>query len=152
MSEGNLLVTAILAALSAQIIKIPLTYFSQNRWDWRVAFNSGGMPSSHTAMMVALTTACLQKYGWNNPYFCISATVTLIIMYDAAGVRREAGQHAAVLNELTTILQNTAVQELPNSQIAISNYPLNEMIGHKPIEVFGGVLIGLIVAWVTHSV
>ncbi|HVJ49903.1 divergent PAP2 family protein [Desulfitobacterium sp.] len=145
MSEGNLFITALLAAIFAQVIKIPLTYISQNRWDWRAAFSSGGMPSSHTAMMVALTSACLRNYGWNNPYFCISATVTLVIMYDAAGVRREAGNHAILLNEITSALQNVNIPDLKNIQITLSNYPLNEKIGHQPIEVLGGVLIGLIV-------
>lgn len=150
MSEGNLLVTALLSVIAAQVIKVPLTYILQNRWDWRAAFSSGGMPSSHTAMMVGLTTACLRDYGWNNPYFSISAVVTLIIMYDAAGVRREAGHHAVILNEISTVLQNVTVPDLENYPIAIPIYHLKEMIGHKPIEVFGGALMGLIVAWLTH--
>lgn len=147
MSQGNLFITALLAAILAQVIKIPLTYITENHWDWRVAFSSGGMPSSHTAMMVALTSACLKNYGWNNPYFCISATVTLIIMYDAAGVRREVGNHAVLLNAISSALQSAGGSDLQNIKIDLSNCPFKEKIGHRPFEVFGGVLIGLIVGF-----
>ncbi len=145
MFDSNILLfSALLSALIAQISKVPISYWRNRVWDCTAVFQSGGMPSSHTALMVGLTAACLFEYGWNNPYFAISFVLTLIVMYDAAGVRRQAGHHAVILNKLTTTLQSLdrTIDSKPN----VSTNPLKEVLGHNPIEVAGGILAGLITA------
>ncbi|MDQ7095631.1 divergent PAP2 family protein [Desulfosporosinus sp. PR] len=139
-----LIISALLSATIAQMAKIPLFYLTQRVWNWRVAFQAGGMPSSHTALMVGLTTSTLLIYGWNNPYFSISAAITLIVIYDAAGVRRQAGQQAAILNKLTSSLQELNMKL--NIELLILPSNLKEVLGHSPIEVLGGIIIGMITA------
>ncbi len=139
-----LLATSILSALVAQILKIPFTYLTQRCWNWRAAFKPGGMPSSHTALMVGLTSSTLFKYGWNNPYFAIAAAVTLVVIYDAAGVRRQAGHQAVVLNELTATME-TLNQKL-RTNVSIKPSHLKEVLGHSPLEVLGGIVVGTVVA------
>lgn len=148
----NLLFAGIFALLAAQVLKIPLTYLTHERWEWRAALRPGGMPSSHAALMMGLTTASIINYGWGSPYFSISAAVTLIVMYDAAGVRREAGQHAVVLNELTATLDSVfncgpsspGNSEVGHPRISLPDVRLKEVLGHKPIEIMGGALVGIL--------
>lgn len=146
---NSLLLSAILSAIAAQILKIPINYWFQRTLDWRAALKPGGMPSSHTALMVGLTTATLLKYGWNNPYFAITASVTMIVIYDAAGVRRQAGQHAIVLNELTATIE-TLNKQL-NTELHIKPSRLKEVLGHSPLEVLGGTVVGIVMALVIIS-
>ncbi|TGE31743.1 divergent PAP2 family protein [Desulfosporosinus sp. Sb-LF] len=137
-----LLFTALFSAIFAQIIKVPINYWRNRIWDWKAVFQPGGMPSSHTALMVGLTTGCLFEYGWGDPYFAISFSITLIVMYDAAGVRRQAGQHAVVLNKLTSMFQNSR----GNIEAKTGDTPLKEVLGHNPVEVVGGIIVGIITA------
>lgn len=145
--QSNPLTSALMAALIAQFIKIPISYLVHRHWDWRAAFRSGGMPSSHTALMVGLTSTLFLSYGWNNPYVSISTAVTLIVMYDATGVRREAGEHAMVINELTDSLQDIFSQFHGKSPRPIPRSHLKEVLGHKPTEVLGGLIVGILVAF-----
>ncbi|WP_407307029.1 divergent PAP2 family protein [Desulfosporosinus sp. SB140] len=140
--NNPLLLSAILSAIVAQILKIPINYWIQHSWNWRAALNPGGMPSSHTALMVGLTTTTLLKYGLNNPYFAITTAVTMIVIYDAAGVRRQTGQHAIILNELTKTIE-TLNREL-RTEIYIKSARLKEVLGHSPIEVMGGIVVGIV--------
>ena len=140
LHSNVLLFSALFSGIFAQIIKVPINYWRNRIWDWKEVFQPGGMPSSHTALMVGLTTGCLFEYGWGDPYFAISFSITLIVMYDAAGVRRQAGQHAVILNKLTSTLQNSR----GNIEMNTSDIPLKEVIGHNPAEVVGGILVGII--------
>ena len=81
--HNPLLLSTLLSAIVAQILKIPVNYWVQRSWNWRAALRPGGMPSSHTALMIGLTTATLLEYGWNNPYFAITTAVSMIVIYDA---------------------------------------------------------------------
>ncbi len=144
--HNALLVTSMLSAIVAQILKIPFTYLTQHSWNWRAAFKPGGMPSSHTALMVGLTSSTLFQYGWNNPFFAIAAAVTLIVIYDATGVRRQAGHQAMVLNELTATME-TLNQKLCTN-VSIKQSSLKEVLGHSPLEVLGGIVVGTVVALV----
>ena len=123
----------------AQVIKIPLDYFRTRHWSWALLFTTGGMPSSHSSLMTAITHAIGLYYGFDNPLFALGVAITMIVTYDAAGVRRQAGIHAQRLNVI--------FDELLKYH-RLNEKELREMLGHTPLEVTGGILFGIIVATV----
>ena len=130
--------SSFLATLSAHIIKLLITRFKKGVWDWREMKASGGMPSSHSAIVAAVTTAVGIRMGFNSALFAISLTMALITMTDAAGVRRAAGQQAVVLNRV--------VQEMIENGGDLPEQTLKELLGHTPFQVLVGALIGTILA------
>mgnify|MGYP000877785047 CR=1 FL=1 len=139
--------SALSAIVMAQVIKIPLAYFTLGRLDWKLLFSTGGMPSSHSAAVTALTTAIGLIHGAGSSEFAISVIFSIIVMFDAAGVRRHAGIHATVLNLLIEDFQQL-IQEIksqhtlkPNKQMAVK---LKELLGHQPSEVVIGGWLGII--------
>ena len=137
--ENRVLVAGLTAWALAQVIKIPLEYFRTRRWNWALLFTTGGMPSSHSSLMTATTLALGLYFGLDNPLFALGVALTMIVTYDAAGVRQQAGIHAQRINVLfNELLHGHAVDEKE----------LREVIGHTPLEVIAGILLGLIVATV----
>jgi uncharacterized protein len=134
---NSVLWTALAAWLIAQLLKPPLEYLETRRWVWGLFFSSGGMPSSHSALMVSVMLATGLYTGFNTPMFALAVALTMIVVYDAAGVRREAGRHAERINIL--------IEELFSGE-PISEKQLKEVIGHTPTEVIAGVLLGAAVA------
>ena len=138
--------TSLLAALTgwfvAQALKIPFYYMLEKKWDLRRFFGAGGMPSSHTAMVVALMISLGVIDGFNTPEFALSFAFAAIVMYDACGVRRETGRQGEVIND---ILQKMLVDGKP-----ISDVELKELVGHSPFEVLCGAIVGILCAafWV----
>lgn len=134
------LLCALIGWCVAQALKVPIFRLTDHRWDFRRFFGSGGMPSSHTSFVVslALMIGCTQGFG--TPVFAIAFTLAAIVMYDAAGVRRETGTQATVINQ---VLRDVLVDGKP-----ISDEQLKELVGHTPLEVFGGVVVGLLVSGV----
>jgi acid phosphatase family membrane protein YuiD len=135
--QNKALVAGLIAWSLAQIIKIPLDFFRTRRWNWALFFTTGGMPSSHSSLMTATTLAVGLYYGFDNPVFALGVAITMIVTYDAAGVRQQAGIHAKRINVL--------FEELLHGH-PINQRDLREVIGHTPLEVAGGILLGLIVA------
>ena len=121
----------------AQIIKIIIYGAHNKKINWRLLFGSGGMPSSHSAFVCSMTTAIGINEGFNSSLFAVSAIMSLIVMYDAAGVRRAAGKQAAVIN---IIVENIEAQGIK------FDGRLKELLGHSPIEVFAGALLGIFVS------
>jgi hypothetical protein len=120
--------------LVSSLFKIPTYYYVHRRFNLKQAFGTGGMPSSHAATVTATMLGIGLFSGFNHPAFAIAVAVTMIVIYDAAGVRREAGYHAVMINRL--------IDEYLNSP-KINQKKLKEVIGHTPLEVVGGVLSGL---------
>ena len=137
--ENKALIAGLIAWLLAQVIKIPLDYFRTRRWNWALLLTTGGMPSSHSALMTATVFAIGLYYGFDNPLFALGVAITMIVTYDAAGVRRQAGIHAQRIN----VVFGELLQGHP-----ISEKDLREVLGHTPLEVVGGILLGLITATV----
>ena len=135
--QNKVLISVLVGWLLAQALKIPTEYFRSRKWMWAMFFAAGGMPSSHTALMVAGTLSVGLYYGFDNPLFAIAVGVTMIIAHDAAGVRRQAGKHAERINLL--------FDELLHGHMWSEN-ELKEIIGHTPLEVIGGIILGLLVA------
>ena len=98
---------------------------------------AGGMPSSHSAVVTSLTTTIAVEYGFDSPLFAISMILSLIVMYDAAGVRRAAGKQARILNQMINS------KNMPNE---VRQEKLIELLGHTPFEVFIGALVGIVYA------
>ena len=135
--ENRALVAGVSAWFLAQIIKIPLDYFRTRRWNWALLLTTGGMPSSHSSLMTATVLAIGLYHGFDNPLFALGVAITMIVTYDAAGVRRQAGIHAQRINVLFgELLHGHPIRERD----------LREVLGHTPLEVIGGILLGLIVA------
>lgn len=135
--QNRVLIAGLLAWALAQIIKIPLDFFRTRRWNWALLFTTGGMPSSHSALMTATTHAIGLYYGFATPVFALAVAITMIVVYDAANVRRQAGIHAQRIN----IIFDELLRGHP-----INEKDLREVLGHTPLEVAGGILFGLVVA------
>lgn len=136
--SNRYLTSAFIAAFLAQFAKVLVSYLLEKRWNWRLMNRSGGMPSSHTAAMMAITVMAGRLMGLDSAAFAIAATMTTIVMYDASGVRRAAGDQAKILNYI--ILQIPDLHELQIKQ-------LKEIIGHTPVEVLAGAVLGLAVGF-----
>ena len=134
--ENPSLMTAITAWLMAQILKPPMEYLRRGKWNWGYLFSAGGMPSSHSSLMVGATMGIGLHQGFNTAVFTLAISMTMIVIYDAAGVRREAGRHAEKIN----ILINELLAGHP-----ISDRALREVLGHTPMEVLGGICLGMAV-------
>lgn len=135
--SNRVLAAALLGWFLGQFLKVPIEYILKRRWNWALWFGSGGMPSSHSSLSVATTLAIGLYYGFGTPLFALAFAVTMVIVYDAAGVRRQAGFHAEKIN----LLFEEFFAGHP-----ISQERLKEVLGHTPKEVIGGVLLGVLVA------
>src|SRR5438309_10924913 len=128
------LLAAIVAWAIAQVAKVLISSFQLRRLTLRVLADPGGMPSSHSAIVMGLTTAVGKHLGWNTAPFAIALIFSFVVMYDAAGVRRAAGRQAAVLNRL--------VQDLVHMR-GVQETELRELLGHTPVEVLVGAVLGI---------
>lgn len=122
-------------ALGVQLYKMLADWIQTGRLDWRVLGATGGMPSSHSAMVTSLATVCGYQYGLDSAAFAVATVLALIVMYDARGVRQESGKQARVINQI--------VQTLFTGH-PITDEELKELVGHTTIQVIVGGLIGVI--------
>jgi len=136
MSEYKFIIIPFLGIFFSQIIKFILESIKYKRLCLeRLLSGSGGMPSTHSSFVSSLTTTICLEYGITSVYFAICLIFSLIIIYDSMGVRYEAGKQAEVLNDIVEKINfNKKIEEL------------KEKVGHKPIEVICGVLLGISVA------
>lgn len=134
--HNTILLSALTAWLIAQVLKVGINLLIQQKLDLALLLSSGGFPSSHSAMVSALALGIGKYSGWQSPLFAVAAVFALIVMYDAAGVRREAGKQAEVLNQMLERFYQSS---------DLAQERLKELIGHTPLEVFGGALLGTIV-------
>jgi len=133
---NDLLWVSIVASTLAQFLK-PFTYWARERvFDWRHIAEAGGMPSSHSALVSALATGVGLKAGFDSVPFAICIVLAMIVTYDAAGVRQQAGKHAYVINLL--------IAELLAGHPIEQNH-LEEVLGHSRKEVLAGILFGILI-------
>ena len=139
----NPIVTAAFFAwVAAQIIKMLIDTIVAKKFDFSRLVDTGGMPSSHASFVSGLSTATGMVVGWGSPVFAAVLCISSIIIYDATNLRRSAGYHAEVLNEIVPQLLHG---KFVSSDTAWRN--LRELLGHTPFEVFVGGLLGIVVAW-----
>jgi acid phosphatase family membrane protein YuiD len=130
------LLAPIVAWSIAQAAKVILYSVRERRLNLRVLAVTGGMPSSHSAIVMGLTTAIGKYAGPTSPQFAIALIFSFVVMYDAAGLRRAAGRQAAILNRL--------VEDLVHMR-GVQEQKLRELLGHTPIEVLVGAVLGVVV-------
>lgn len=130
-------ISGLFAWFIAQSTKVFLNFFVERKWDFRLFFASGGMPSSHSALCTALTTSVALCHGVADSLFPVCLGFSSIVMYDAIGVRRHAGMQAEVLN----LIVEDLFQGHP-----ISQRKLKELLGHTPSQVLAGAVLGIMVA------
>ena len=137
LSHNRAAAAAFTAWFTAQAIKVILGLVRTNRFDFRWLARSGGMPSSHVALSLCLATSTGLYYGFNAPVFALALGFGIITMFDAQGVRRHSGKQAEILNKiLEDIYEHKGVQE----------NRLKEFIGHTPVEVYTGGVLGILIA------
>ncbi len=132
------------AGIMVQLYKFLFEWISRRNFDLRVLVRSGGMPSSHAAMVCSLVSSIGYRSGPRSDIFALAAIFAVIVMYDATGVRQSVGKQAKVLNQI--------LQELFTGQ-PVSEEELKELIGHTPTEVYVGALVGVLytVLWFQFS-
>jgi len=130
------LMTSISAWLVAQVLKVIIHAIITKKLDLSRMFGDGGMPSAHSAVVSSLTIFCGLYYGLDSVYFAITVVLALIVFNDAMGVRRETGKQAVILNEMARAFEELSKEDLPEVK-------LKEFVGHSPIQVFAGIIIGV---------
>ena len=147
------LIAALLGIFIAQFVKIPIHYISTKEIDWGLFTSTGGMPSSHSAAVSALTTAIAFESGLSSPLFAISAIFSVVVMFDATGIRYQAGQQAIVINQMRKDFQTFIVKAktLPEKNGEEKIEELKTLLGHRPIEVFFGCLTGIILSILIYT-
>lgn len=132
------LICAFSAWLLAQLIKCAVFVIRNRRFDFQILVSSGGMPSSHSSTVCAMVTAVAKVCGMGSPEFAMAFIFAFIVMYDACGVRRAAGEQAKVLNRI--------VEDVHKGETKFLDKKLKELIGHTPVQVLAGGALGILLA------
>lgn len=138
-SSNLVLISSILGWLTAQLLKTLINMLLNRKFNPERLVGSGGMPSSHSATVCALSASSLMVYGISSFEFAVSVIFAFIVMYDAMGVRRETGEQAKLLNQILTSFRN-------HEEFPFSEKKLKEYIGHTPVQVFAGAILGIVIA------
>jgi hypothetical protein len=139
IAQNKIFITTLSSWVIAQTIKVIIGAIIQRRFDFRWFVGTGGMPSSHTAGASCLATAIGLAHGFDSAYFALAASFTIVVMFDAQGVRRASGRQARILNKIMDDIY---------WQGKIQEGRLRELIGHTPVEVIGGFLLGVAIAFI----
>lgn len=138
--NNQALIGALIGWTIAQTIKVPLEYLRTKRWNWALLFRTGGMPSSHSALVTGVAHGIGLREGFDSVAFAIAATLAIVVIYDATGIRRQAGKHASLINAM--------IQDLASGH-PLKQELLREVLGHTPMEAVWGVILGFVVAQLT---
>ncbi len=138
------LATSMIAAVTAQIIKVIINLIIFGRFIPERVWGAGGMPSSHSATVCAMVVSTGRYAGIHSTLFAIAVVVAVIVMYDAMGVRYETGEQAKVINRLLSEWLDQSSEALP----LLGDKKLKEMVGHTPIEVLSGATLGIVLGFV----
>ena len=134
--NNHLIINSLAAWAVAQILKTIIYACAHREWDWERLFGDGGMPSGHSATVTALSVTAGIEYGLDSAPFAIAAILAIVVMHDAMGVRLEAGKHAKALNDLMDFVRSDLT----------ADDKLKELLGHTPLQVCFGALLGLVMA------
>ncbi len=137
--------TAVASWTVAQVLKVFIHAFITKSWDISRLFGDGGMPSGHSATVSSLATISALTYGCGSFEFAVTAVLAIIVCHDAMGVRLEAGKHAKLLNILVDSFEKFSKKELPE-------VVLKEFVGHTPLQVITGIVLGILCAFGMHFI
>ena len=141
--KNKILWAVVLSGLSTQVLKAFASIIWEGHINWRRTLEPGGMPSSHAASSVTLATMIGLATGFDSLLFALTAYISFVVMYDAAGVRRAVGKQAMLLNRL---LSNRTLQKRAGGE------RLRELLGHTPVEVFAGAFLGIFWGLLFHYI
>jgi uncharacterized protein len=136
--DNRVLLIALVACLMAQATKLVVELVVNRKVNLKVLVESGGMPSSHAALVAALAAGVGQTSGWDSSEFAIATVFAIIVMYDAAGVRRAAGKQARILNQM--------IDEFFQGEHQFAEERLKELLGHTPVQVIVGSVLGIVIS------
>ena len=139
---NDVLILPLVSWLVAQLLKVIITLIIDKRLSFERLFGDGGMPSGHSATVMALVVMVGWRAGFGSAAFAIAFVLASVVMHDACGVRRETGKHAASIKELAEAL-NSMVHE-PDYEVRTEK--LKELVGHTPLQVFFGAMVGAVVS------
>ena len=142
LCNNSIIQTALISWFVAQLLKVFIVLIIERRVDFTRLTGSGGMPSSHSSFTVSLAAAIVFIDGFDSVAFGLAAAFSLVVMYDASGVRRSAGQQAAILNRI--------VEKIGKEELSATGKKLKELLGHTPMEVLAGAILGLIIAIIRY--
>jgi hypothetical protein len=142
LGRNKILISTLSAWALAQTLKVALGVFREKRFNFKWLVRSGGMPSSHAALAMCLTTSMGLYYGFDSGLFAMALGFAVITMFDAQGVRRHSGRQAAALNKILDDLY---------AHKGLREQPLNEFLGHLPVEVYAGGFLGGVVAVLLYA-
>lgn len=141
---GNLILVLAAAAWAiAQVLKVFVVLFQKHRLDFHYVLSSGGMPSSHSAFVCACASSTGSLCGWSSPLFAVATSVAIVVMYDAANVRKAAGEQAKILNYM--------MEHWMEMKPELFGKELKELLGHTPVQVFAGAVLGIVIGLVGAS-
>ena len=136
------IISGLSAVLLAQLAKLFIFYFKNKEINLEYLSTTGGMPSSHSAGVCALTTSLGLIAGFDSLFFAVSSGYALVVMHDAAGVRKKAQDMAKILNKI--------IKDFYKSDLKTKSTQLKELLGHTPTEVFAGLILGVLVSCIIH--
>jgi hypothetical protein len=144
--KNSVLISSLVASILAQILKLPLEYLRTKEWDWSLMLSTGGMPSSHSAMVTAAAMGIGHYMGFDTPAFGLAFAVAAVVIYDATNIRRQAGFHAQQINRII----NEFIQ---GKSKPIAEYQeLKEVLGHSPLEALGGIILGILISIISWQI
>ncbi len=135
--SNPVLIAALTAWAIAQLIKVPLEYLQTHKWNWSLLLRAGGMPSSHSALVAGIAHGIGLFNGFDSSLFALSVAFAMVVIYDATGIRRQAGKHAEMINAM--------VNDLASGH-PLKEEQLREVLGHTPLEALGGLILGIVAA------
>jgi acid phosphatase family membrane protein YuiD len=137
--SNPVLIAALTAWAIAQITKLPQEYVQTHKWNWALLLRAGGMPSSHSALVAGMAHGIGLFNGFDTPLFALSVAFAMVVIYDATGIRRQAGKHAEKINAM--------INDLASGH-PLKEEQLREVLGHTPLEALGGLVLGILTAQV----
>lgn len=141
--SNKILIGSLSAWAAAQVLKTILYAAINKTFDINRLFGDGGMPSGHSATVMSMAVSCGLVYGFDTGLFAVAAIVAIVVMHDASGVRLETGKQAKIINDLLEHLKDSAI---PDEE------KLKEFVGHTPLQVLCGAVLGIIVAVIVNLI
>ena len=139
ITSNRIINIGVVAILVAHTLKLMVDTALNRKITWSRFIGAGGMPSSHSALVASVTVGTFRIYGFTSPVFALSCVLSLIVMYDAFGVRRAAGKQAKIINLI--------IEQFNITDPKIREEKLKEILGHTPLEVMAGAVLGLIIGF-----
>lgn len=137
------LITALSSWFIAQVLKVIINAIVHKKLNLERMVGDGGMPSGHSATVTSLAVYSLLAHGPGSFQFAVTAVLAVIVCHDAMGVRMETGKQAVVINDLVELFESLSGKDLPDGE-------LKELVGHTPLQVLAGMLLGILNALVMH--